>query len=59
LGVIEGFALAEAVYVIVRLVQEFGDIESADERVWKEQMGLTLSSLNGVSVKLHPRKTLI
>lgn len=49
------FALTEASYTMVRLVQKFGDIESRDSEPWKEQFGLTTASLNGTKVALVPR----
>ncbi|RFU35090.1 hypothetical protein B7463_g1226, partial [Scytalidium lignicola] len=49
------FALTEASYTIVRLLQEFGGIENRDETQWVEQLALTLSSGNGVKVALTPR----
>ncbi|KAH8816184.1 cytochrome P450 [Xylogone sp. PMI_703] len=49
------FALTEASYTIVRLVQEFSAIESRDPTEWVEQLALTLSSGNGVQVALTPR----
>ncbi|CBF69707.1 protein CYP656A1 [Aspergillus nidulans FGSC A4] len=48
-------ALTEAVYVVVRMVQTFCDIEARDERPWREQMGLVLSSYYGVKVGLKSR----
>ncbi len=50
------FALTEAGYTIVRLVQEFSQIESRDSREWVEGLHLTLSSGNPVQVALFPRK---
>lgn len=46
------FALTEAGYTVVRLVQEFEKIESRDARPWLESLHLTLSSGNGVNVAL-------
>lgn len=43
-------ALAEAAYVVVRMVQSFGGVEKRDERGWREHMGLVLSSFYGVKV---------
>jgi cytochrome P450 len=48
------YALTEASYVTVRLVQEFSKIESRDPGPWEEGLTLTLSSLNGVKVSLTP-----
>ncbi|KAH8586803.1 putative cytochrome P450 alkane hydroxylase [Bisporella sp. PMI_857] len=47
------FALTEASYVIVRLVQEFERIEARDNRPWCEGLHLTLSSGNGVLVGMY------
>jgi len=52
----ESFPIEEAGYVIVRLVRKFGDIRTGDERIWKEKLELTLSSLNGVLVGLTATK---
>ena len=49
------FALTEAGYTIVRMVQEFQKVESRDLRDWREGLHLTLSSGNGVHVALTPR----
>jgi len=46
------FALTEAGYTVVRLLQEFERIESRDPRPWCEKLHLTLSSGNGVKVAL-------
>lgn len=52
----EQYALTEASYTIVRMLQEFSEIESMDhqERVTKG-LGLTLTPGNGVKVKLRKR----
>jgi cytochrome P450 len=50
------FALTEAGYTVVRVMQEFGGIEKRDERPWQEGLSLTLACGNGVSVALTPRK---
>jgi len=49
------FALTEAAYTLVRLVQEFEGIENRDSTPWLERFHLTLSSNSGVQVALHPR----
>ncbi|KFY82020.1 hypothetical protein V500_10896 [Pseudogymnoascus sp. VKM F-4518 (FW-2643)] len=49
------FALTEAGYTLVRLVQEFEKIESRDDRPWLENLHLTLGSANGVHSALFPR----
>lgn len=48
------YALTEASYVTVRMVQEFQTMESRDPEGWKENLTLTLCSLNGVKVSLTP-----
>lgn len=48
------YALTEAGYVTVRLVQEFSKIESRDPEPWKEGLTLTCCSLNGTKVGLTP-----
>lgn len=50
------FALTEAGYTIVRMMQEFETVEARDDRPWAEGLNLTLSSGNGVHVSLAPRK---
>lgn len=49
------FALTEASYTIVRLLQEFKGIEDRDGTPWIEQLGLTVASANGVKVAMVPR----
>lgn len=49
------FALTEAGYTIVRLLQEFEKIESRDPTPWVENLHLTLSSGNGVRTALFAR----
>ncbi|KAF1842622.1 cytochrome P450 52A12 [Cucurbitaria berberidis CBS 394.84] len=48
------YALTEASYVTVRLVQEFKEMESRDPEPWIESLTLTLCSLNGTKVGLTP-----
>lgn len=48
------FALTEASYTLVRLVQEFRDLESRDPEPWKEKLALTCASGNGALVALIP-----
>jgi cytochrome P450 len=48
------FALTEASYTIVRLLQEFRAIEDRDGTEWQEQLGLTLACGKGVLVVMHP-----
>lgn len=49
------FALTEAGYTLVRMVQEFEKIETSDHRPWAESLHLTLSSGNGVQASLYAR----
>lgn len=48
------YALTEAGYVTVRLVQEFQGIETRDKGEWEESLTLTCCSRNGVLVGLKP-----
>ncbi|KIX08674.1 uncharacterized protein Z518_03331 [Rhinocladiella mackenziei CBS 650.93] len=48
------YALTEVAYVLVRMVQEFAAMESADPGPWEESLALTLCSRNGVKVRLFP-----
>lgn len=50
------FALTEASYTTVRLVQEFGEVQDRDGGNWVEQLNLTLASGNGVKVGMVPRE---
>jgi len=49
------FALTEASYTIVRVLQEFKSMEARDDRSWVEGLHITLSSGNGVSVAVTPK----
>ncbi|KAI4230276.1 MAG: hypothetical protein LQ349_006274 [Xanthoria aureola] len=46
------FALTEASYTAVRLLQEFSSIESRDPQPWIERVGATVTSANGAKVSL-------
>lgn len=50
------YALTEASFVTVRMLQEFAAIESRDPNggVWQESLTLTVCSANGVQVGLTP-----
>jgi len=48
------YALTEAAYVSVRLLQEFEKIENRDPEEWVEGLTLTLCSYNGTKVALTP-----
>ncbi len=47
-------ALTEASYVIVRILQEFRQIESRDDRPWMGKVQLTAKNANGCIVALTP-----
>ncbi|KAI9923720.1 hypothetical protein ASPWEDRAFT_32301 [Aspergillus wentii DTO 134E9] len=47
------YALTEAAYVTVRLVQQFSTLESRDPGPWEEGLTLTLCSKNGTRVSLR------
>lgn len=49
------FALTEASYTTIRLLQTFKGIEPRDSRPWEEGLSLTLTSANGTLVALTPR----
>ena len=48
------YALTEAGYVTVRLLQEFKAIESRDPNGWEELVTFTTTSKNGTKVSLTP-----
>jgi cytochrome P450 len=49
------FALLEASYTTIRLMQKFPRIEPRDERPWSEWITLTLASGPGTKVALFER----
>ncbi|KAG9245264.1 cytochrome P450 [Calycina marina] len=49
------FALTEASYTIIRLLQEFKGLENRDDGPWVENLALTLSVDGGVKVAMVPR----
>ena len=49
------YALTEASYTIVRLLQTFGELENRDPNEWVEGYGLTLCSGEGTKVALKLR----
>ena len=49
------FALTEVRYTIVRLLQDFNDIENRDGSPFIEQLSLTMASAKGVKVAMIPR----
>jgi hypothetical protein len=50
----ENFALTEASYVTVRMLQSFDTLSAHDDRPWTEQYSLVLCSRNGVQVAVTP-----
>lgn len=48
------FALTEASYTTIRLMQEFKSIESRDDRPWTESLTLTCAIHQGTIVSLTP-----
>lgn len=42
--------MIEASYILVRLLQEFDEIEARDRREWQERLGLILTNLHGTLV---------
>ena len=50
------FALTEAGYTTVRIMQQFEAIESRDSRPFEEGLTLTMASLNGTKVAMAPAK---
>lgn len=47
------YALTEAYYVTIRLMQHYRKIENRDPQPWKEKMTITCCSLNGTQVALQ------
>ncbi|QIW95936.1 hypothetical protein AMS68_001454 [Peltaster fructicola] len=47
------YALTEAYYVTIRMLQEYRTIECRDDQPWKEKLTVTLCSLNGTKVALY------
>ena len=50
----QNFALTEAMYVVVRLIQQF-EIERKDFEEWKEKLNITCTGLGGCKVGLTLR----
>ena len=48
------FALTEASYTTIRLMQEFKNVESRDDRPWTESLTLTCAIQQGTIVGLTP-----
>lgn len=51
------FALTEAGYTIVRILQHFEAIESRDSKPFEEALTLTMSSANGTKVAMTPAQS--
>ena len=49
----ENYALMEASYAAVRLIQTFSRVEARDDRPWKEHLGLNLSNEHGTVIEVH------
>lgn len=49
------YALTEAAYTVVRLLQTFKGLENRDKNPWEEHLGVTLSSRHGTNVGLTYR----
>jgi cytochrome P450 len=47
-------ATANVRYLLVRLMQEFKDVQSRDDRPWVEHLGLAIKNVNGVHIALTP-----
>lgn len=50
---IEHYALIEASYVTVRILQTFSKIRNRDSRAWRESIRLALFNEEGVTVELE------
>ncbi|PQE05973.1 cytochrome P450 protein [Rutstroemia sp. NJR-2017a BBW] len=50
----QAFVLSEIGYTVVRILQQYKEIESRDDRVWMENLKLTMSNTHGVVVGLVP-----
>lgn len=50
------FAINTASYVTVRMIQELESISPAAKGPWKEELGLSMASADGVHVRLAYRK---
>ncbi|KAJ5424805.1 hypothetical protein N7445_010778 [Penicillium cf. griseofulvum] len=50
--VVEQYALLEASYTTIRIIQTFERLENRDVRPWTEKIGLNLSNKNGVIMEL-------
>ena len=48
--------LTQTYYTTARVLQEFGVIDSRDPEPWKEGLGVTCTSANGVKVAMKPKQ---
>ena len=49
------FAINTASYVTIRLIQRLEGIKAADDRLWREELGLSMTSADGARVSLRFR----
>lgn len=50
---LEEFALTEAMFFLIRMLQVFDHVDPADDEPWRENMSITLSSASGCKVLLR------
>jgi cytochrome P450 len=50
------FAINTASYVTIRLMQRLESVKAADNRLWREELGLSMTSADGARVLLQFRK---
>jgi cytochrome P450 len=50
------FAINTVSYVTIRLVQQLEGIQAADNKSWREELGLSMTSADGARVLLQFRK---
>ena len=49
------FAINTASYVTIRLIQQLDSVQAADDELWKEELGLSMTSADGARVSLRFR----
>jgi cytochrome P450 len=49
-------AINTASYVTIRLMQRLEGIKAADDRMWREELGLSMTSADGARVSLRFRE---
>lgn len=52
-GGTEEFALTEAAYILVRMLQCFESVEPADQEPWRENLSITLTGASGCNALLR------